>query len=133
LQNQYAGGAKVYVAHVHDGIVLGYYALVASSVERADAPARVGKGLSNQPVGVILLARLAVDRRAQGRALGKALLLDALMRTSQASEIVGVRALLVHAIDEEARRFYLHFDFEPSSVDPMHLMLLIKDLRAMIS
>src|SRR6516225_5997895 len=82
LQNQYAGGAKVYVAQVHDGIVLGYYALVASSVERADAPARVGKGLSNQPVGVILLARLAVDRRAQGRALGKALLLDALMRTS---------------------------------------------------
>ena len=130
-QNQQADAAKVYVAHRRDNAVVGYHALVACSVERADAPARISKGLANQPVGVILLGRLAVDRREKGKGLGKALLLDALLRTAQAAEIVGVRALLVHAIDEEARRFYLHFNFEPTVLDPMHLLILIKDLRAM--
>ena len=131
-QNQQADAAKVYVAHHRDNAVVGYHALVASRVERADAPARIAKGLANHPVGVILLGRLAVDQRARGTGLGKALLLDALLRTAQAADIIGARALLVHAIDDEARRFYLHFNFEPSPVDPMHLMLLMKDLRALL-
>jgi GNAT superfamily N-acetyltransferase len=132
-QNQQANAAKVYVAHRRDNTVTGYHALVASSVERVDAPARISKGLANQPIGVVLLGRLAVDQKEKGKGLGKALLLDAILRTRQAAEIIGVRAMLVHAIDEAARRFYLHFNFEPSAVDPMHLMLLIKDLRALIA
>jgi GNAT superfamily N-acetyltransferase len=130
-QNQQADAAKTYVA-CRDNRVVGYYSLVASSVRRSDAPERIAKGLANHPIGVILLARLALDRSEKGQGLGKALLKDALVRTAQAAEIVGVRALLVDAIDEEARRFYLHFNFEPSMVDPLHLMLLIKDLRVML-
>src|SRR5579862_9802633 len=121
-QNQQADAAKVYVAHRRDNIVVGYHSLTASSVRRDDAPARVAKGLANHPVGLALLGRLAVDHRQKGKGLGKALLLDALMRTAQAADTIGIRALLVHAIDEDARRFYLHFNFEPAPVDPMHLM-----------
>jgi len=78
-----------------------------------------------------LLGRLAVDEREKGKGLGRALLLDALTRTARAADTIGVRALLVHAIDEDAKRFYKHFNFETSPVDPMHLLLLIKDLRAL--
>jgi len=131
-QNQQAGAAKVYVAHHRDHIVTGYHSLTASSVGRDDAPARIAKGLANHPVGVVLLGRLAVDHRQNGKGLGKALLLDALMRTAQAAETIGIRALLVHAIDENAKRFYLHFNFEVSPVDSMHLMLLLKDLHALL-
>lgn len=132
-QNQQADAAKVYVAHRRDDVVVGYHSLTASSVRRDDAPARVAKGLANHPIGVALLGRLAVDLGQKGKGLGRALLLDALMRTSQAADTIGIRALLVHAIDEGARRFYLHFNFEPAPVDPMHLMLLMKDLRALVT
>src|SRR5258708_32081969 len=131
-QNQQADAAKVYVAHCRDDVVTVYHSLTASSVRRDDAPARVAKGLANHPIGVALLGRLAVDREQKGKGLGRALLLDALMRTAQAAETIGIRALLVHAIDEDAKRFYLHFNFEHAPVDPMHLMLLMKDLRALI-
>jgi GNAT superfamily N-acetyltransferase len=131
-QNQQADAAKVYVAHHRDNVVIGYHSLTASSVRRDDAPARVAKGLANHPVGVALLGRLAVDGRQKGKGLGRALLLDALMRTAQAADTIGIRAMLVHAIDEDAKRFYLHFNFEVSPVDSMHLMLLMKDLRALI-
>jgi len=131
-RNQQADAAKVYVAHHRDDVVVGYHSLTASSVRRDDAPARVAKGLANHPIGVALLGRLAVDRRQKGKGLGRALMLDALLRTAQAADTIGIRALLVHAIDEDARRSYLHFNFEPAPVDPMHLMLLIKDLRTLI-
>ena len=131
-QNQQADAARTFVA-CRGKRVVGYYSLVASSVRRSDAPERVAKGLANHPIGVILLARLALDGTEKGQGLGKALLKDALVRTARAAEIIGVRALLVDAIDEEARRFYLHFNFEPSLVGPMHLMLLIKDLRGMLA
>jgi GNAT superfamily N-acetyltransferase len=131
-QNQQADAAKVYVAHHRNDVVVGYHSLTAGSVRRDDAPARVAKGLANHPIGVALLGRLAVDRGQKGKGLGRALLLDALGRTAQAADAIRIRALLVHAIDEDARRFYLHFNFEPSLVDPLHLMLLIKHLRAPI-
>ena len=131
-QNQQADAAKVYVAHRRDDVVVGYHSLTASSVRRDDAPARVAKGLANHPIGVALLGRLAVDRGQKGKGLGRALLLDALMRTAQAADTIGIRALLVHAIDGDAKRFYLHFNFETAPVDPMHLMLLMKDLRALV-
>lgn len=112
--------------------VIGYYALTTGSVHQHESPQRIAKGLANHPIGVVLLARLAVDRSQQGKGLGKALLFDALSRVEEAADIVGVRAVLVHAIDDAARRFYLHFEFEESVVDPYQLLLLLKDLRKAI-
>lgn len=128
LTSQQSESARVYVVH-RDHRVVCYYALTRSAVARADAPVRVGRGLPNQPVPVILLARLAVDAGEQGQGLGAALLRDVLRRVARAADEIGMRALLVHAQDDEARAFYEHFDFEPSPTDPLHLFLLLKDLR----
>jgi GNAT superfamily N-acetyltransferase len=130
--NQRAETSKTYVAH-RQGRVVGYHALAAGSVLKHEAPERITHGIANHPVGLILLARLAVDRREQGHGLGKSLLRDALGRIAQAADVVGVRAVLVHAIDDGARRFYLHHGFQPCPVDPYQLMLLMKDLRASIA
>src|SRR5438105_1194372 len=94
------------------------------------SPARVAKGLARHPIPIILLARLAVDRGEQGKGLGAALLKDALLRAAQASDIIGCRAVLVHAKDQTAKAFYQRYGFEPSPVDDLHLYLLMKDLRA---
>ena len=126
--NQRAETAKTYVAH-RAGVVVGYHALVAGSVLKDEAPQRIAQGIANHPVGVILLARLAVDVKEQGKGLGKALLRDSLARIAQAADVVGVRGVLVHAIDDPARAFYLHHGFEESPLDPMQLMMLMKDLR----
>ena len=80
----------------------------------------------------MLLARLAVDRRWQGQGVGQALLKDAMQRTLQAADIAGIRAFAVHAKDEGAKRFYEHFDFVPSPSDPMHLFVLLKDVRRIV-
>jgi GNAT superfamily N-acetyltransferase len=128
LTNQQADSARTYVA-LDGNSVAGYYALTTGSVHRHESPQRIAKGLANHPIGVVLLARLAVDRTQQGMGLGKALLFDALSRIEEAADIVGVRAVLVHAIDDAARRFYLHFGFEESPVDRYQLLLLLKDLR----
>ena len=130
--NQRAETAKTYVAHRHNRVV-GYHALAAGSVLKHEAPERIAQGIANHPVGVILLARLAVDQGERGKGLGKALLRDALSRIVQAADVIGVRAVLVHAIDDAARKFYLHHGFQPCPIDPLQLMLLIKDLRASIS
>src|SRR5206468_11500656 len=110
--------------------VVSYYTLAAASVRREETPARVAKGLAAHPVPVILLARLAVDRSEKGAGLGTGLLKDALLRTVQAADIVGCRAIMVHAKDEGARAFYERFGFEPSPVDPLRLFLLMKDIKA---
>ncbi len=129
--NQQADSAKTYVA-LDGERVAGYYSLTTGSVHKHESPARVAKGLAKHPIGVVLLARLSVDRTQQSKGLGKALLFDALTRIEQAADIVGVRAVMVHAIDETARRFYEHFEFEPSPVDPFQMLLLMKDLRRAI-
>jgi GNAT superfamily N-acetyltransferase len=131
LANQSAGAAQTYVA-VLNGEVIAYYSLSAASVEHEQAPERAKKGLARHPVPVILIARLAVDHTWQGKGLGAALLLDALRRVVSAADIVGIRAVLVHAKDEAAKRFYQHFDFDPSPVDPMHLFLLVKEIARLI-
>jgi GNAT superfamily N-acetyltransferase len=128
FQNQQNDSARTYVA-ARDGKVVGYYSLTAGSVLREGAPARVAKGLAAHPIGVILLARLAVDRSEQGTGLGKTLFVDALTRAVAAASEIGARAILVHAIDEDAVAFYKKFGFEPSPIDPRQLMLLMKDLR----
>lgn len=132
LVNQKASSAQTYVVCRGEQRVAGYYSLTVGAVEHADAPGRVGKGLARHPIPVMLLARLAIDRTEQGKGLGKALLKDALLRTAQAAEIAGIRALFVHAKDDEARAWYEQFDFEPSPTDPYHLFLLMKDLRALL-
>lgn len=131
-QNQQAGAAQTYVGLVGEAIV-GYHTLAVGQVTLEDAPARLTKGLARHPVPIMLLARLATDRRWQGQGVGKALLKDAMLRTVQAADIAGIRALAVHAKDEEARRFYEHFDFVPSPTDPLHLFVLLKDVRLVIS
>lgn len=132
LINQKANSAQTYVCFLR-GEVVGFYSLAVGSVEPAHTPTRVHKGLARHPVPVMLLARLAVDRRHQGKGLGKALLKDALLRTLQAADIAGIRCLLVHAKDEAARQWYLSWDFEPSPTDPYHLFLMIKDLKALLA
>ena len=129
--NQQADSAKTYVALAGDRVA-GYYSLTTGSVHKHESPARIAKGLASHPIGIVLLARLAVDKGQQGKGLGKALLFDALTRIEQAADIVGVRAVMVHAIDEAARRFYERFEFEPSPVDPFQMLLLTKDLRRAI-
>ena len=131
-QNQQAGAAQTYIGFADD-TVIGYYTLAVGHVTREEAPERLTKGLARHPVPIMLLARLAVDHRWQDRGVGKALLKDAMLRTLQAADIAGIRALAVHAKDEEARHFYLKFDFIPSPSDPMHLFVLMKDLRQIVS
>jgi len=131
-QNQQAGAAQTYVGIVGEAIV-GYHTLAVGHVTLEDAPQRLTKGLAKHPVPIMLLARLAIDRRWQGQGVGKALLRDAMQRTLQAADIAGIRAFAVHAKDEEARRFYEHFDFMPSPTDPMHLFVLLKDVRRIVS
>ena len=127
--NQASDSAKTYVIH-RNNVVVGYYAIAAGSVRRGEASTRAAKGGQPDPIPVGLLARLAVDKREQGKGLGPALLKDALLRIEQAADIIGIRAVLVHAIDHDARSFYKKFDFEESPVNDFHLMLLMKDLRA---
>ncbi len=129
LVSQQSNSAQTYVCG-YGGSVVGFYSLAVGSVDPAAAAPRVIKGVPRHPVPVMILARLAVDLAHQRVGLGRALLKDALGRTAQAADIAGVRALLVHAKDERARNWYLSFDFEPSPSHPLHLFLLMKDLRA---
>jgi GNAT superfamily N-acetyltransferase len=130
-QNQQAGAAQTYLGIVGTSIV-GYHTLAVGQVALEDAPERLTKGLAKHPVPIMLLARLATDRRWQGQGVGKALLRDAMLRTLQAAEIAGIRGLAVHAKDESARRFYEHFNFVPSPSDALHLFVLLKDVRRIV-
>ncbi len=130
-QNQQAGAGQTYVGLVGDAVV-GYHTLAVGYATQQEAPARLTKGLARHPVPIMLLARLAVDRRWHGQGIGKALLRDAMQRTLQAADIAGIRAFAVHAKDEEARNFYQKFDFVPSPTDPMHLFVLLKDVRRIV-
>lgn len=127
LTNNQNGSARTYVT-AKSSKVVGYYTLTPGSVVKATTPQRVGKGLAAHPVPVIIIARLAVDKNEQGHGIGKALVRDALLRIIQAAEIIGGRAVLVHAKDAGARRFHEQLGFEPSVVDSLHLYLLVKDI-----
>ena len=132
LVNQANGSARTFVS-LSGGQISGYFSLAAASAEQAAASSRVSKGLARRPIPMLLLARLAVDLRAQGNGLGlglgRSLLQSALGKYLQACEVIGARALMVHAIDEAAIGFYQSFGFEPSPVDTAHLYLLTKDIR----
>lgn len=128
LRNERDEPSRTYVAAEGSRIV-GYYSLAAGAVPHAGATGRSRRNMPD-PIPAMLLARLAVDVERQGRQIGANLLRDAIRRTLGAADIAGIRVLLVHAADETARRFYEHFDFEPSPTDPLHLMLVLKDARA---
>ncbi len=130
-QNHQNRAARTYVA-TRGTRVVGYYSLAAGSVSRDETPQRVAQGLGQYPVPVIIFARLGVDLSEKGQGLGKALLKDALLRASQASDMVGCRAILTHAKDESAKNFYSKFGFESSPVNELHLYLLMKDIKKII-
>ncbi|MBK5220778.1 MAG: GNAT family N-acetyltransferase [Thermoleophilia bacterium] len=110
--------------------VVGYYTLVASQVEHANATSGVRRGVSKHfPIPVGLIARLAVDRSEQDAGLGRSLLLDALRRTDHASRSVAMRAVLVHALDTQAAAFYARFGFKPASAEPLTLMVPLEAVR----
>jgi GNAT superfamily N-acetyltransferase len=132
MQAHRAGLSRVYVVGLDqpDNRVVGYYALAAGSVAPADATRRMMQGTGRYHQPVVILTRLGVDRGAQGSGLGRALVVDALRRIATASEVIGVRALLIHCESETARDFYLRLaKFDASPTDPMHLLLMMKDLR----
>lgn len=125
-----AGSARTYVVvDTEQDRVVGYHALSLASIEHADATERGRKGMPRHPIPAMLLARLAVDRAAQGKGIGAFLLRDAMSRALAVAEQAGMRLLLVHALNDEARSFYEHFGFEPSPSDAMNLQLLVKDIR----
>jgi GNAT superfamily N-acetyltransferase len=131
---QASDSARVFVTTLEDGeTVVGYYALAAAQVAPEDATARALKGQPRaRPVPAILLARLAVDHEHQGAGLGRSLLQDVLLRCVEAAEAIGARVLLVHAKHEAAKAWYMKYSFEESPTDPLHLLMLLKDVRAFL-
>jgi GNAT superfamily N-acetyltransferase len=127
LMNQASGDTRTYVV-VGEKKVVGYYSLAPGSISRKEATTRAAKAAPD-PIPVVLLARLAVDKAEQGQGLGKALLKDALSRAYAGAEIIGGRAILVHAIDQQAADFYARFGFEACPGMELHRMLLMKDVR----
>jgi GNAT superfamily N-acetyltransferase len=124
LQNQKRGIVRNYVTTRADSrIIVGFHSLVYASLDQKSLPPKLVKGLGKYDIPVILLARLAIDHREQGKGLGKALLKDAILRTMQAAEIAGLKLLLVHALNEAAADFYRKHGFVPVLDDPFRLFL----------
>jgi GNAT superfamily N-acetyltransferase len=134
LQSQSGGMSRVFVVrHLADDRVVGYYGLTTGSVVHADASRRLTAGAGSYDIPVVILTRLGVDLSVQGRGLGRALVVDAFRRIDHVAEDVGVRALLIHAEDADAKAFYLRLAaFEPSPVDDLQLLLLMKEFRRAI-
>lgn len=129
-QNQRRDAARTYVLADAAGEVVGYYTLVAAQLDHADATAEVRRGMSRRfPIPVVLLARLAIARRYQRRGLGAELLADALRRSVRAAEEVGIRAVVVDALDTDAAAFYRRFGLQPATEDGLTLMATVAQLR----
>jgi GNAT superfamily N-acetyltransferase len=125
LHNEETGASRTYVVCMNHRVA-GYYALAAGAAAHATAPGRVRRNMPN-PVPVMVIGRLAIDLNFQGQGIGSSLLRDAIRRTVQAAEIAGIRAILVHAISENAKRFYQKWGFIPSPIDPMTLMITVAE------
>ena len=130
LKNQSSGASRTFVICQNDR-VLGYYALASGSVERMASPKSIARNML-EPIPVMVLGRLAIDSNMQGQRLGAALLKDALLRTVSVSKNVGIRAILVHAISEDAKRFYMGYGFQVSPIDPLTLMLPIGHIEGLL-
>jgi GNAT superfamily N-acetyltransferase len=130
LPNEESGASRTYVVR-SAGKVVGYYALANGGVVLAKAPGRVRRKLPD-PLPVMIVGRLAIERSWQGRNIGRSLLRDAVLRILQAAEIGGIRAILVHAISEDAKRFYERYGFTASPVDPMTLMVTVAEAKKVL-
>ena len=128
LANQVSGASRTFVVTDQDGRVCAYYAMAAGAISHQLATTRVRRNMPD-PVPVMVLARLAVDRGLQGQQLGAALLQDAVNRAVVVAQNAGVRALLVHALHERAKQFYAHYGFQPSPLHPMTLMLRLGGMK----
>jgi len=126
-QNEANRASRTFVVAVGNRVV-GYYALATGAVSREQATGRVRRNMPEQ-IPVMVLGRLAVDREYQGKGLGPALLRDALLRTLRASEVAGIRAVLLHAVDDRSKSFYLHHGFAESPIDPMTLMITLAEIE----
>ena len=128
LESETSGASRTYVV-CYENKLVGYYCLASGSVIRAEAPGKIRRNMP-EPIPVMVLGRLAVDINHQSKGIGKGLVKDAVMRTLQASEIAGIRAILVHALDEEAKEFYVErCGFTPSPVHPLTLMVMLADVK----
>jgi GNAT superfamily N-acetyltransferase len=127
LRNEASDASRTYVVCT-EAVVVGYYTLAAGAVARDQAPSLIRRNMPD-PIPVMVLGRLAVDRRYQNHGLGQALLRDAILRVLQAAGIAGVKAILVHAISDEAKRFYQSRGFLESPIEPMTLCLLLETAR----
>jgi len=126
--NQLGGASRTFV--VQEGVkVIAYYALASSAIGVDASTGRFRRNMPD-PVPVVVLARLAVARTHHGRGLGRALFQDAARRVIQAADVIGIRGMIVHAISEDAKAFYLRLGLAPSPLDPMTLMVTLADLRA---
>jgi GNAT superfamily N-acetyltransferase len=128
--NQASGASRTYVL-CQDSRVVAYYALASGVIAVENAPGRFRRNIPN-PIPVAVLGRLAVDRNWQGRGIGRALFRDAANRVIHAADSIGIRGILVHAISEEAKRFYLALGFDPSPLEPMTLMVTLADVQAVL-
>ena len=129
--NQASGASRTFVVCEGDAVV-GYYALASGGITLQDAPGRFSRNMPN-PIPVVVLARLAVGQTYQGRGLGRALFRDSAQRVVNAADVIGIRGVVVHALSEEAKAFYLALGFDPSPNDLMTLMVTLQDLRAVLS
>jgi len=127
-QAQGSGSAKTFVV-ADEGQVAGYFSLTVGQIDTLEAPERIRKGMGLYPVPVVILARLAVSQRDQGRGIGFGLLQDAIRRTMLMAGQAGIRAMLTHPIDEDAAQFYTRFGFIASPLREQQLLLLLKDAR----
>lgn len=130
LQNQKKDAARTYVVTDSSRKILGYYTLVFGSAATDDVPERIASGLGRYPIPVILLARLAVDQSEKGKGLGGVLMRDALLRALRASDIAGLRAVMVQAKDESAKKFYQKLGFVSAPHNEFHLFLKMSDIKA---
>ncbi len=131
LKNEDAGASRTFVVCQDDNVV-GYYGLATGSVMHKDAPSKIKRNMP-EPVPVMVLGRLAVDKSAQSMGIGRGLLKDAILRTITVAKQAGIKALLVHALSDEARKFYLQCGFIESPLDPMLLMITLKDAQHYLS
>lgn len=129
MHNQLNGASRTFVVVDAENRIRGFYALAAGAITHQLATGTVRRNMPD-PVPVLVLGRLAVDQQAQGIKLGAAMLQDALKRSLTVSQHTGVRALLVHALHERAREFYLHYGFQPSPLHPLTLMLRLNRTKA---
>jgi len=126
--SQVSGASRTYVT-CEGNRVIGYCALASGGVKLPEAPSRFRRNMPD-PIPVAVLGRLAIDQALHGRGLGRALVRDAGLRVLQAAEVLGIRGILVHAISDEAKSFYLALGFEPSPVEPLTLMVSLADVAS---